>query len=247
MLVRVAALRIWISASAAALVLAAGVSAVPLAIALSRVHRRPGDPRHHQRHGRSAAIRRHRRLACRRTEFTRVSRERNWQPAQRAAYPDIQPLVVGRPRREVVELASAVAEELGWRIVAVDPDGGLLEATDTTFWFGFKDDVAVRLRSAAAGATRVDVRSISRVGGGRSRRERRADPQVPGNGSKRPRPSADAPVGRWRRPGRRAVLKRQPRPGTVACGSPPRRGYWTPPDAASASVARAPASMFGIA
>ena len=86
--------------------------------------------------------------------------------AQRAAYPDIQPLMLARPARDVMELAAGVAEDLGWRIVAVNADGGLLEATDTTFWFGFKDDVAVRVRPSGDGGTRVDVRSISRVGVG---------------------------------------------------------------------------------
>jgi uncharacterized protein (DUF1499 family) len=36
---------------------------------------------------------------------------------------------------------------------------------DTTFWFSFKDDVLIRLRPADGGS-RVDVRSLSRVGGG---------------------------------------------------------------------------------
>ena len=85
---------------------------------------------------------------------------------QRAAYPDIQPLVVGRPSDEVLDMSRAVAEELGWEIVTVDPDRGLMEATATTYWFGFKDDVAVRLRQVGGDATLVDVRSISRVGGG---------------------------------------------------------------------------------
>ena len=38
-------------------------------------------------------------------------------------------------------------------------------ATDTTFWFGFKDDVAIRIRADANGGSLVDVRSVSRVGG----------------------------------------------------------------------------------
>ena len=50
--------------------------------------------------------------------------------------------------------------------MTVDPDRGFMEATDTTYWFGFKDDVAVRLRPVGDDATRVDVRSISRFGGG---------------------------------------------------------------------------------
>ncbi len=41
--------------------------------------------------------------------------------------------------------------------------GGRLEATDRTRWFGFRDDVVVRVRPDGAGS-RVDVRSVSRVG-----------------------------------------------------------------------------------
>ena len=38
-----------------------------------------------------------------------------------------------------------------------------VEATDTTAWFGFKDDVVIRL-TAKSDDTLVDVRSKSRVG-----------------------------------------------------------------------------------
>jgi uncharacterized protein (DUF1499 family) len=47
--------------------------------------------------------------------------------------------------------------------VSEAPAEGRLEATDTTFWFGFKDDVVVRVRPDGTGS-RVDVRSLSRVG-----------------------------------------------------------------------------------
>ena len=42
----------------------------------------------------------------------------------------------------------------------------MLEATDTTLFFRFKDDVVVRIRPdpARAGGSIVDMRSISRVG-----------------------------------------------------------------------------------
>jgi uncharacterized protein (DUF1499 family) len=53
---------------------------------------------------------------------------------------------------------------MGWEIVATDSATGRVEATATTPWFGFKDDVVVRVRSAASGS-RIDVRSVSRVGG----------------------------------------------------------------------------------
>ncbi|MEE4110150.1 MAG: DUF1499 domain-containing protein, partial [Halieaceae bacterium] len=38
-----------------------------------------------------------------------------------------------------------------------------IEATDTTFWFGFKDDVVIRIEAAGSGS-RLDMRSKSRVG-----------------------------------------------------------------------------------
>ena len=37
-----------------------------------------------------------------------------------------------------------------------------IEATDTTPWFGFKDDLVVRIRPGEVSS--VDVRSVSRVG-----------------------------------------------------------------------------------
>ena len=52
---------------------------------------------------------------------------------------------------------------MGWEIVASDPKTLRIEATDTTLWFGFKDDVVVRLTPSPTGS-RIDVRSVSRVG-----------------------------------------------------------------------------------
>ena len=54
---------------------------------------------------------------------------------------------------------------MGWDSVAAEASDGRIEATDTTFWFRFKDDVIVRIRPSGIGS-RVDVRSLSRVGGG---------------------------------------------------------------------------------
>ena len=85
--------------------------------------------------------------------------------AQRKAYPDIQPLQLALPPDQAFARSEAAVKELGWEIVASVPAEGRLEATDTTRFFGFKDDVVVRLRSEGGG-TRVDVRSKSRVGVG---------------------------------------------------------------------------------
>ena len=83
--------------------------------------------------------------------------------AQRLGYPDIQPLMLAVSADEAYVRALAAAHKMGWQIVAADPNSGRIEATATTFWFGFKDDVVVRI-SAIDGASRVDVRSVSRVG-----------------------------------------------------------------------------------
>jgi len=82
---------------------------------------------------------------------------------QRAAYPDIRPIVLDTPLEASFERVLEVVRELGWTIVGTDPASGRLEATDQTFWFGFRDDVVIRL-TPTDGRTLVDVRSKSRVG-----------------------------------------------------------------------------------
>ena len=84
---------------------------------------------------------------------------------QRAAYPDIVPLTLNLPPARAFDRALTAARAMGWDLVASDPAGGRIEATDTTFWFGFKDDVVVRVTPLPTGS-RVDIRSLSRVGGG---------------------------------------------------------------------------------
>jgi len=84
---------------------------------------------------------------------------------QRRAYPDIQPLVLSVDADRAFDLALGIVSDLGWNVVASDKQSGRIEAVDTTFWFGFKDDVVVRLRGTA-NSTRIDVRSKSRVGVG---------------------------------------------------------------------------------
>jgi uncharacterized protein (DUF1499 family) len=82
---------------------------------------------------------------------------------QRAAYPDIAPLRLEQPPAGVFALALRAARGSGWEIVAADSAAGRIEATATTAWFGFKDDVVIRVTAEGTGS-RVDVRSVSRVG-----------------------------------------------------------------------------------
>ena len=82
---------------------------------------------------------------------------------QKQGYPDIAPLMLKAAPQDTFERAQRVAREMGWQIIAADRTAGRLEATDTTAWFGFHDDIVVRIAAAGSGS-RVDVRSVSRVG-----------------------------------------------------------------------------------
>ena len=85
---------------------------------------------------------------------------------QRTAYPDIGPVMLAVDAGATFELALAAVERLGWEVVETDAEAGRIEATDRTFWFGFADDVVVRITAAGDAGARVDVRSLSRVGVG---------------------------------------------------------------------------------
>jgi uncharacterized protein (DUF1499 family) len=84
---------------------------------------------------------------------------------QRDAYPDIAPADYPVAPQTAFETALVAAGDMGWTIVATDEAAGRIEAIDRTFWFGFTDDVVIRVRPTDAGS-RVDVRSTSRVGVG---------------------------------------------------------------------------------
>ncbi len=82
---------------------------------------------------------------------------------QREAYPQVQPLISDVPPDEMLSRVVDVLTSMGLEIVDSNPAAGRVEATDTTFWFGFKDDVVVRVRPEGGGSI-VDIRSVSRVG-----------------------------------------------------------------------------------
>jgi uncharacterized protein (DUF1499 family) len=52
---------------------------------------------------------------------------------------------------------------MGWTIVAADEAAGRIEASDQSRWFGFTDDIVIRV-TAAGSASRIDLRSSSRLG-----------------------------------------------------------------------------------
>jgi uncharacterized protein (DUF1499 family)/uncharacterized membrane protein YvlD (DUF360 family) len=82
---------------------------------------------------------------------------------QHQAYPDIASIVLSVPPAEAFRKVDAVATAMGWDVVARAPVDGRIEAIDTSQWFGFHDDIVVRIRPAGTGS-RIDIRSKSRVG-----------------------------------------------------------------------------------
>jgi uncharacterized protein (DUF1499 family) len=82
---------------------------------------------------------------------------------QKETYPDIGPLHLDVPPAQAFDRAQNAAREMKWDVIITDPAQGRIEATATTFWFGFKDDVVVRIAADGTGS-RIDVRSLSRIG-----------------------------------------------------------------------------------
>lgn len=106
--------------------------------------------------------------------------------------PDARTVRLPVPPAEAYARAKAAAEGAGARVVTDAPEAGLLEATHESFWFEFKDDVLVRVRQEGAGS-RIDVRSVSRVGGSDlgancARVTRIVESLRPEYGARKPRP-----------------------------------------------------------
>lgn len=80
---------------------------------------------------------------------------------QQRAYPDLAPLRLQAPPARILETAATLMHERGWEIAAVNAT--TLEATAATRWFGFRDDLVLRLTEDDDGV-RVDMRSASRLG-----------------------------------------------------------------------------------
>ncbi len=90
--------------------------------------------------------------------------ERPLPEVQAEAYPQIQPINTSAEPALAYRAALGVAREMGWRVTTTSDEAMMFEGTAETFWFGFKDDVIVRVTALEEGGARVDARSVSRVG-----------------------------------------------------------------------------------
>jgi uncharacterized protein (DUF1499 family) len=85
--------------------------------------------------------------------------------ATQEAYPELESINSTLSFGDAVDRAELTLKEMGLEIIAVDKAAGIVEATATTRWFGFKDDMVIRIVSVESGST-IDLRSMSRVGQG---------------------------------------------------------------------------------
>lgn len=83
---------------------------------------------------------------------------------QHAAYPDLRPIGTGISPKQAYNNAIAVARQMGWQILDGNQPEGRIEATATTRWFGFKDDVVIRIVPTACNGTAEDHTAADRDG-----------------------------------------------------------------------------------
>jgi len=82
---------------------------------------------------------------------------------QIAAYPDLKPLTSVLSVNLAIKRAVDILKNQGLDVINVNAVKGIIEATATSFWYGFKDDVVVRIQATEQGS-KIDLRSVSRVG-----------------------------------------------------------------------------------
>ncbi|WP_159818190.1 DUF1499 domain-containing protein [Colwellia sp. 20A7] len=87
------------------------------------------------------------------------------EPLQQAAYPAVKPIVSALNVKQAFTKAVNTAMSLGWEVVAKNQATGTIEAVETTSLWAFKDDIAIRIQMTDNGSSKIDLRSISRVGG----------------------------------------------------------------------------------
>jgi uncharacterized protein (DUF1499 family) len=82
---------------------------------------------------------------------------------QKKAYPGVAPVTIAAPPPAAFKRALDTVQSLGWTLVLADPSAGRIEASESSRFFHFTDDVSIRVTAQGAGS-RVDIRSVSRQG-----------------------------------------------------------------------------------
>lgn len=83
--------------------------------------------------------------------------------AQHNFYTGLDPIITSLNYDEAYDRALETAREMPWQLVDESREEGRIEAYEKLAWFGFIDDVVIRVDTAEAGS-RIDIRSKSRIG-----------------------------------------------------------------------------------
>jgi len=84
---------------------------------------------------------------------------------QKAFYSDLAPLTLSIDYNEAFDLAVETTKKMPWKIVEINKEEGRIEAFQKLAWFGFIDDVVIRVDTTTSGSI-IDIRSKSRIGRG---------------------------------------------------------------------------------
>lgn len=85
--------------------------------------------------------------------------------AQKNYYGDLQPIITAYDYDEAYDRALKTARNMGWSLVAENKEEGRIEAYEKLAWYGFIDDVVIRVDTTETGS-QIDIRSKSRIGRG---------------------------------------------------------------------------------
>lgn len=98
-------------------------------------------------------------------EMQGLNPQQRWVVVHQKAYGDIRSVRINEPVPTVIAKAERLAKARGWDVAISLPEEGRLEATETSAFFRFKDDVVLRVKPTDTGeGSIVDMRSVSRVG-----------------------------------------------------------------------------------
>jgi uncharacterized protein (DUF1499 family) len=82
---------------------------------------------------------------------------------QRSYYTTLAPLHLSIAPQQAYDKALQTVEAMGWTLISTQREKLTIEAFEETTFFGFKDDVVIRVQAEGQGS-RLDLRSVSRVG-----------------------------------------------------------------------------------
>ena len=73
-------------------------------------------------------------------------------------------LINNKTLEEIFDLSHITLINMGLKVTYSNLEEGLIEAVDNSFWYGFKDDIIIRIEKLISDEIKIDIRSASRTG-----------------------------------------------------------------------------------